>query len=158
MNVNARVLVVEDQPLNMELAVAILENNGYEVWTASDAKECMAILQKGRPDIILMDIQMPGTDGLELTRLLRADPATQDLLIVALTAHAMEEDADRVRAAGCDGYLIKPIQTRLLAQQIAEFLADRPALSLDGVTEPSRTGYRAAKFKCASRQFGDPCP
>jgi CheY-like chemotaxis protein len=123
--VGARVLVVEDQPLNMELAVAILENNGYEVWTASDAKECLTVLQKGRPDIILMDIQMPGTDGLELTRILRADAATHDLLIVAMTAHAMEEDADRVRAAGCDGYLIKPIQTRLLAQQIAGFLAQK---------------------------------
>ncbi len=122
---DARVLVVEDQPLNMELAVAILENNGYEVWTASDAKECLTVLQKGRPDIILMDIQLPGTDGLELTRMLRAAPATQDLLIVAMTAHAMEEDAERVRAAGCDGYLIKPIQTRLLAQQIAGFLAKK---------------------------------
>ncbi|MGH2344336.1 MAG: response regulator [Chloroflexota bacterium] len=120
-----RVLVVEDQPLNMELAVAILENNGYEVWTASDAKECLTVLQKDRPDIILMDIQLPGTDGLELTRMLRADPATQDLLIVAMTAHAMEEDAARVRAAGCDGYLIKPIQTRLLAQQITGFLAQK---------------------------------
>ncbi len=108
-----------------ELAVAILENNGYEVWTASDAKECLTALQKGRPDIILMDIQMPGTDGLELTRILRADPATQDLLIVAMTAHAMEEDAERVKDAGCDGYLIKPIQTRLLAQQIAGFLAQK---------------------------------
>ena len=131
----ARVLVVEDQPLNMELAVAILENNGYEVWTASDAKECLSVLQKGRPDIILMDIQMPGTDGLELTRMLRADPATQDLLIVAMTAHAMEEDGERVRAAGCDGYLIKPIQTRLLAQQIAGFLAQKARANSETVQE-----------------------
>ena len=139
MNVKARVLVVEDQPLNMELAVAILENNGYEVWTASDAKECLTLLQKSRPDIILMDIQMPGTDGLELTRILRADPATKDLLIVAMTAYAMEEDAARVKDAGCDGYLIKPIQTRLLAQQIAGFLAQKTAAQSQPVWESRMT-------------------
>ena len=134
-----RVLVVEDQPLNMELAVAILENRGYEVWTAFDAKECLAKLRKDLPDIILMDVQMPGTDGLELTRILRDNPATSHLLIVAMTAHAMEEDAERVRAAGCDGYLIKPIQTRLLAEQIAGYLAQGHRIPADPIPALGQT-------------------
>lgn len=127
-----RVLIVEDQPLNLELARDILEVHGYEVWTAGNAVECLVLLRARRPDLILMDIQLPGMDGLQLTRQLLADPATQHLPIVAMTAHAMAEDAERVRAAGCVGYLVKPIQTRLLAQQVAAFL-DGHRCGADGV-------------------------
>jgi CheY-like chemotaxis protein len=116
------VLLVEDHPLNLELAQDILEARGYEVWAAGNAAECFARLENGHPDLILMDIQLPGMDGLQITRALRADPATRDLLIVAMTAHAMAEDRARVLAAGCDGYLVKPIQTRLLGQQVAAFI------------------------------------
>lgn len=127
-----RVLIVEDQPLNLELARDILEAHSYEVWTAGNAGECLALLRVRQPDLILMDIQLPGMDGLQLTRQLRADPATQHLPIVAMTAHAMTEDAQRVRAAGCNGYLVKPIQTRTLAQQVAAFLAGQHVWRADG--------------------------
>jgi CheY-like chemotaxis protein len=124
------VLIVEDTPLNLELAQDILEAQGYEVLTAGDAAECAAVLAHRRPDLVLMDVQLPGKDGLQITRELRADPATADLLIVAMTAHAMVEDEHQVRAAGCDGYLTKPIQTRRLVQQVAEFLqSTRPIAS-----------------------------
>ena len=115
-------LIVEDNPLNLELARDILEIDGYEVLAAGDAAECFAILAAHRVDVILMDIQLPGTDGLQITRELRANSATRDLVIVAMTAHAMPEDAQRVAAAGCDGYLVKPISSRTLADQVAAFI------------------------------------
>jgi CheY-like chemotaxis protein len=115
-------LIVEDNPLNLELARDILEIHGYEVLTAGDAAECVAILAERRVDLVLMDVQLPGTDGLQLTRELRANPATRDLVIVAMTAHAMPEDAQRVAAAGCDGYLVKPINSRTLADEVAAFI------------------------------------
>jgi CheY-like chemotaxis protein len=117
-----KVLIVEDTPLNLELAKDILEVAGFEVLAAADAAQCFAILAEHRPDLILMDVQLPGKDGLQITRELRANPETQDLLIVAMTAYAMVEDERRVIEAGCDGYLTKPIQTRMLAKQVASFL------------------------------------
>ncbi len=119
-----RVLIVEDNPLNRELASVVLEAAGYDVATAGDAVECMALLARQRPDVILMDLRLPGKDGLELTRELRATPALKDVVIVALTAYAMPGDVQRAIAAGCDGYLTKPIQTRQLAQQVAAIIAD----------------------------------
>jgi len=121
--VNTVVLIVDDSPLNIELARDVLEVQGYEVLTATNAEECFAVLTTCRPDLILMDIGLPGKDGLQITRDLRAAPATRDLCIVAMTAHAMADDEQRARAAGCNGYLTKPIQTRHLGQQVAEFLA-----------------------------------
>lgn len=117
------ILVVEDNALNLELARLILEVNGYEVLPALDAEECLAVLAARRPDLILMDVQLPGKDGLQLTRELRATPATHDLLIVAMTAHAMADDVRRAAEAGCDGYLTKPIDTRVLAEQVAAFIS-----------------------------------
>jgi CheY-like chemotaxis protein len=116
------VLIVEDNALNLELARDILEVEGYEVLAATDAAECLAILAQRRPALILMDVQLPGKDGLQLTREFRANPATRAVPIVAMTAHAMVEDAWRAAEAGCDGYLTKPIQTRTLAQQVSAFL------------------------------------
>jgi CheY-like chemotaxis protein len=136
LTVALRVLIVEDHPLNLELARDILEAQGYEVWAAGNAAECFARLREGRPDLILMDIQLPGMDGLQLTRRLRADPATRDLLIVAMTAHAMTEDRGRVLAAGCDGYLVKPIQTRLLGQQVAAAINERARAESAPPTDP----------------------
>jgi CheY-like chemotaxis protein len=130
-----RILLVEDHPLNLELARDILEAHGYEVWAAGNAAECFACLQSDHPDLILMDIQLPGMDGLQITRALRADPATRGLLIVAMTAHAMAEDREHVLAAGCDGYLVKPIQTRLLAQQVAAFIDDGAAAPISAPTD-----------------------
>jgi CheY-like chemotaxis protein len=118
----AQVLIVEDTPLNLELVQDILEIAGFEVLAARDAAECFALLAEHRPDLILMDVQLPGKDGLQITRELRAEPETHDLLIVAMTAHAMVEDERRVMDAGCDGYLTKPIRTRMLVEQVTSFL------------------------------------
>lgn len=119
------ILIVEDNPLNLELARDILEAQGFEVVSAGNADECYELLARRLPDLVLMDIQLPGKDGLQITRELRANPRTRDLLIVAMTAHAMVEDARRVAEAGCDGYLTKPIQTRTLAMQVEAFLDRR---------------------------------
>ena len=117
------VLVVDDQAINLELAKVLLTLEGYVVRTASDAEQARALLAEGyRPKLILMDVQLPGMDGLELTRLLRADPALADTTIVALTAYAMKGDEARTLEAGCDGYIAKPIDTRVFAGQVAAAL------------------------------------
>lgn len=117
------VLVVDDNRINLELAEAILENAGYEVRTAADADEALAAIAMERPGVILMDLQLPDVDGLTLTRRLKADPATRDIPIVALTAYAMKGDAEKAREAGCDGYLSKPIEGRTLPKVVEGFLA-----------------------------------
>ena len=116
-----RILVVDDNPINMRLALTLLHAEGYETRGAGDAGEALAALAEWRPRLILMDIQMPGMDGLELTRRLKADPATRDIPIIAVTAYAMKGDAARVTAAGCDGYVTKPIDTRALPDVIARW-------------------------------------
>ena len=108
------ILIVDDNPVNMKLIRVLLAGEGYEVRTASDAGAALKILQNVHPSLILMDIQLPGIDGLELTRRLKADPATREILIVGLTAYAMKGDEERILAAGCDGYIPKPIDTRTL--------------------------------------------
>jgi two-component system cell cycle response regulator DivK len=121
------VLVVDDQAINLELAKLLLTLVGYAVRTATDAEQARAVLADGfRPSLILMDVQLPGMDGLELTRLLRADPALADTTIIALTAYAMKGDEARMLAAGCDGYIAKPIDTRAFADQIASALRAGP--------------------------------
>jgi CheY-like chemotaxis protein len=120
------VLIVDDHPANLKLARLLLAGEGYEVQTAGDAEEALAVLQTFRPRLILMDIQMPGMDGLELTRRLKADPALQGIVVLALTAYAMKGDEERARAAGCDGYISKPIDTRSLPAVIAGYLAGEP--------------------------------
>lgn len=116
------ILVVEDNPFNMELDRAVLESHGFEVLEAVDAAECFEVLARHKPDLVLMDIQLPGKDGLQITRELRANPDLQDLVIVAMTAHAMLGDEKRITEAGCDGYLPKPIDTRNLGAQVDAFL------------------------------------
>jgi CheY-like chemotaxis protein len=118
------ILVVDDNPLNRELARDLLEMHGYEVLEASGWAECFDVLAERRPDLVLMDVQLPDMNGLEITRLLRADPKYAGLLIVAMTAHAMPEDRRKVMEAGCDGYLTKPIDTRMLPHDVAGFLAE----------------------------------
>lgn len=119
------VLVVEDNPANLLLACAVLARAGYRTLEACSAEEALDCLRSARPDLILMDIQLPGQDGLALTRQLKADPATAAIPVVALTAHAMVDDEQKARAAGCDGYLTKPINTRALPQQVAAVLRAR---------------------------------
>jgi two-component system cell cycle response regulator DivK len=116
------ILIVDDNPINLKLARVLLTGEGYQVRTAEDAAGALATLEQFRPRLILMDIQMPGVDGLQLSRQLKADPATQDILIVALTAYAMKGDHEKALGAGCDGYLAKPIDTRTLPGIIASYL------------------------------------
>lgn len=103
-----RVLVVEDNPLNLELAADLLEADGFAVMIAQTGQEGLALAQQERPDLILMDIQLPGMDGLDATRLLKTDPSTERIPVVALTAHAMRGDEELIFGAGCDGYITKP--------------------------------------------------
>ncbi len=119
----SRILIVDDHPANLKLAAEVLRFDGYEVETAVDATAALAKLTEHLPDLLLTDIAMPGIDGLSLTRLRKADPATRALPIVALTASAMKGDDARILAAGCDGYVAKPIDTRQLGRQVREYLA-----------------------------------
>jgi CheY-like chemotaxis protein len=116
------ILVVDDNPTNLKLVAYLMTAHGFDVGTAGSADEAMAAIAATRPKVILMDIQLPGVDGLELTRRLKADPATRDIVIVAVTAYAMKGDQDRAIEAGCDGYVTKPIDTRTLPTLIADFI------------------------------------
>lgn len=120
------ILIVDDNPLNMKLVNVLLTGEGYEVRTASDAQEALALVRECPPRLILMDIQLPGIDGLELTRRLKADPATRDIAIIGLTAYAMKGDEQRIRAAGCDGYIPKPIDTRTLPGFVRSYFKAKP--------------------------------
>ncbi len=119
----ARVLIIEDNPTNMTLAVFLLRSAGHTVLSATDAESGITIAQDERPDLILMDIQLPGMDGLQATRLLKRDPLTQAIPVIALTALAMKGDEERIRAAGCDGYIAKPMRYQVFLATIAEQLA-----------------------------------
>ncbi|MCF8032326.1 MAG: response regulator [Desulfarculaceae bacterium] len=116
------VLIVEDNPLNLELAQDLLEVFGFEVLAAQSAEEGLQIAREQHPDIVLMDVGLPGMDGLEATQLLKQDQATAEIPVVCLTAHAMEGDQERAVQAGADGYITKPVNTREFANQVAAFL------------------------------------
>jgi len=117
-----RILVVEDNPMNLELVRDILTAQGYEVLEAADGATGVAIARLERPALILMDLQLPQLDGLEATRQIRCDPRLAHIPIVAVTAHAMKGDDEKARAAGCDGFVTKPIQVREFAATVAAFL------------------------------------
>jgi len=105
----AKVLIVEDNPANMTLALVLLESAGHSVITATNAEAGLTLARDEQPQLILMDIQLPGMDGLEATRLLKQDDTTRRIPVIALTALAMKGDEERIRAAGCDGYIAKPL-------------------------------------------------
>ena len=117
-----QILVVEDNAVNMKLVCELLAFEGYRMLQANDAEEAMGVLQQCIPDLILMDIALPGMDGLTLTRQIKADEKTAQVPVVALTAFAMKGDNLKAVAAGCDGYITKPINTRELPAEIAAFL------------------------------------
>ena len=117
------ILVVDDNEAGLLLACSVLELDGFRVDCAGSRREVLERLNAGKPDLILMDIQLPGEDGLAVTRLLKADPATASIPIVALTAHAMAGDRKQALAAGCIGYISKPIDTRTFGDQVREFLS-----------------------------------
>jgi PAS domain S-box-containing protein len=123
------ILIVDDNPANLKVARLALQSEDFLVRTAGDAEEALRILPELRPRLILMDIQLPGMDGLELTRRLKSDPATRHIVIIAVTAYAMKGDRERILAAGCDGYLSKPIDPLQLPAIVTSHLralTDRP--------------------------------
>jgi CheY-like chemotaxis protein len=122
-----KALIVDDNALNVTLARAVLRADGFEVETATDALEAVAQIEAFEPELILMDIQLPGVDGLALTRRIKADPSTQHIVIVAFTAFAMRGDELKMRAAGCDGYVSKPIEVTSFAAQIRSLLRPMPS-------------------------------
>jgi CheY-like chemotaxis protein len=118
----AIILVVDDNSTNLKLVSDVLGFEGYRILQASDAESAQEIIRKTLPDLILMDIALPGMDGLTLTRLLKAEETTQHIIVVALTAFAMKGDEAKARQAGCDGYITKPIDTRTLPNAVAGYL------------------------------------
>jgi CheY-like chemotaxis protein len=117
-----KVLIVEDNPVNLRLAQFLLEKKGFLVKKAGTGAECLAEMGKDLPDIVLMDIQLPGEDGLAVTRKIRSDPRMAGVVVVALTAHAMAGDKERILLAGCDGYIPKPVDPQGLPAEIARYL------------------------------------
>lgn len=130
----ARVLVVEDNDLNLELVTDVLRNAGYDVDPARTAEEGLRLAQEQAPDLVLMDIGLPGMDGLAATRELKRSDRTSRVPVILLTAHAMKGDRDLAREAGGDGYLTKPVELRTLLREIAAFLANPPAPRVEPVS------------------------
>jgi len=116
------ILIVDDNASNLKLLRVLLETEGYVVRTAEHAYAALQVLREFHPRLILMDIQLPGMDGLSLVRELKADAKTAHIAIVAITAYAMRGDEEKAFAAGCNGYITKPVDTRRLGHQIAQFL------------------------------------
>ncbi len=124
---SGRILLVEDNPANQLLAAAVLEREGFEVTVVECAQDALSAIAEHRPDLVLMDIQLPEVDGLTLTRQLKADPATSAIPIVAMSAHAMAADRDQAIAAGCAAFITKPIDTRVFGDQVRAHLPLQPA-------------------------------
>jgi CheY-like chemotaxis protein len=122
------VLVVDDNVTNLKLIEYLLRANGYQVFTACDAEAALDAVTVHRPGLVLMDLQLPGTDGLTLTRQLKRDPSTAHIVVLAVTAYAMKGDEERALAAGCDGYLSKPIDTRTLPGMVERYLSQSRAV------------------------------
>jgi two-component system, cell cycle response regulator DivK len=116
------ILIVDDTPVNLKLTRMLLQHEGYEVRTAASAEEALEVLETFHPRLVLADIQLPGIDGLEMTRRIKSDPRNHDVLVVALTAYAMKGDEDKAMEAGCDGYITKPIDTRALGTKLRDYL------------------------------------
>jgi len=121
----ATVLIVEDNPANMTLAIFLLESAGHSVLCATNAESGLALAREAQPQLVLMDIQLPGIDGLEATRLLKQGETTRGIPVIALTALAMKGDEERIRAAGCDGYIAKPLAYKDFLTVISAHLVTR---------------------------------
>ena len=120
-----KILIVEDNPLNMRLLKMVLRAENYTLLMATDGEEALDVAMREQPDLIIMDIQLPKMNGLEVTRKLRETPAFNHTPIIAITAYAMKGDRERIIESGCDAYLSKPINTRELPEMIAEMLLQR---------------------------------
>jgi two-component system cell cycle response regulator DivK len=123
--VTKNVLLVEDNPHNRKIFSGMLTHSGFVVIEAEDGHQALAAMEKQLPDVILMDLSIPGIDGWEVTRRLKANPRTQHVPIIALTAHAMRGDEERARAAGCDHYLAKPISPKKVVEEVRKILNAR---------------------------------
>ena len=121
----ATVLVIEDNAANLKLAQLVLGSAGYSVLAAESAERGITLVREQLPDLVLMDIRLPDMDGIAATRLLKGDPATASIPLIALTAFAMRGDEERIRAAGCDGYLSKPYRFDELLALVGRFIAPR---------------------------------
>lgn len=122
---NGPVLIIDDNPINLKLDKVLLSIEGYEIRTATDAEEALKVLEVFQPRLILMDLELPGMSGLELTTKLKANPKYSDIVILAVTANAMKGDKEKALAAGCDGYISKPIDTKTFPTVIANFIAGK---------------------------------
>jgi DNA-binding response OmpR family regulator len=150
------ILIVDDTPVNLKLTRILLVNEGYKALTAASAEEALELLRSYHPHLILADIQLPGIDGLEMTRRIKADEKTRDIIVVALTAFANPGDEQKALAAGCDGYITKPIDTRSLGARIRGFLDQRAAAKPPTEAAPAGTGSAgipAAELQALRRRF-----
>ena len=127
----ARILIVEDNPANMKLALLLLHKVGHTALCAIDAETGLALARAEMPDLILMDIQLPGMDGLSATALLKRDPGTAHIPVIALTAMAMKADKEKCESAGCDGYIAKPLRYQELYETIDTLLARHTTATAD---------------------------
>ena len=144
----AKVLVIEDNPSNMTLATFLLESAGHSVLGATDAEAGMVLAHEELPDLILMDIQLPGIDGLEATRRIRASKKSASIPIIAITSYAMSGDRERLLAEGCSGYIEKPINPETIMAELNTFLAEKSG----------RIARGKAKTKQRSRRKSDESP
>jgi two-component system cell cycle response regulator DivK len=118
------ILIVEDEPKNLKLFRDLLNASGYKTIEATDGKQGVELAKAKKPDLILMDVMMPKMDGLEATRILKADATTSNIPILALTSYAMKGDKERILQAGCDGYLAKPINIKEFLQEVTKYLSE----------------------------------
>jgi two-component system, cell cycle response regulator DivK len=139
------VLIAEDNPINRELLRELLEIRGYSVTEACNGQEALCMVEQAPPDILLLDIGMPVLDGFAVVRKLRENPRFVSLPVVAITAYAMQGDRERIMASGCDGYLSKPVDSGLLAEELDRLLAPR---NPQGVP-PDQSGYEQTARRAA---------
>jgi two-component system, cell cycle response regulator DivK len=132
----ARILIVEDNPANMRMAAFLVRSVGHTVLSAIDAESGLTLARAERPDLILIDIQLPGMDGLQATMLLKRDEATRSIPVIALTALAMNGDEERIRAAGCDGYIAKPMRYQHFLAAITRHLSQTSWSAADPAITP----------------------
>jgi CheY-like chemotaxis protein len=118
------ILVIEDNKLNMKLVNGLIKIGKYRMLEAIDAESGIQLIREQRPDLVLMDIQLPGMDGLSATKIIKEDPDLKDIPIVALTSFAMQGDEEKALAAGCTGYITKPIDTRKFLETVSQYLKD----------------------------------
>jgi two-component system, cell cycle response regulator DivK len=148
------ILIVDDTPVNLKLTRILLVNEGYRVLTAASAEEALEVLRSFHPRLVLADIQLPGMDGLEMTRRIKQDERTRDIVVVALTAFAMKGDEQKAMDAGCDGYITKPIDTRTLGERIRQLLTQGAGSETTAVAPPpEREAIQAAEMLALRRRF-----